>query len=93
VGITYYDTHQKGLFKDLAGFNDDSRAVAERIAGGTIQDWRAWHPEGQELPEPLHLALEAFIDGLARRQAITGLPPDPVPPDNYAVPSTFGSPL
>ena len=87
------DARQRGLIKDLAGFDDYGRAVAMRIAGGAIPDWRDWHPEGQELPEPLRRALEAFINGLFRRHAITGLPPDPVPPDNAAVPSAFGSPL
>ena len=87
------DACQKGLVKDWADFGDSGRAVAERIAGGTIPDWRVWHPEGQALPEPLRLALEAFINGLIRRQAISELPPDPVPPDNSAVPSAFGSPL
>ena len=87
------DACQKGLVKDWAGFTDYGRSVAECIAGGAIPDWHPWHPEGQALPEPLRLALEAFLNGLIQRQVISGLPPEAVPPDNATVPPTYGSPL
>jgi iron complex transport system substrate-binding protein len=60
------DANERGQVLDLSSFADYCKMVARELAGKSVTEWQTISFQG-ELPRPLHMACEAFINGLAAR--------------------------
>ncbi len=60
------DAYDRGQVRDLSAFADWCKMVAQELAGRPITTWRTVTFE-EELPLPVKMACEAFINGLAAR--------------------------
>ncbi|MEJ2672056.1 MAG: adenosylcobinamide amidohydrolase [Deltaproteobacteria bacterium] len=62
------DAYARGQVADLTAFTAYCRSIARDLAGKPVTAWRplSFSPE---LPRPLHLACEAFLNGLAARRS------------------------
>ncbi|MBI4643984.1 MAG: adenosylcobinamide amidohydrolase [Deltaproteobacteria bacterium] len=60
------DAHERGQVLDLSAFADYCRLIARELAGKPVTEWQTVTFQG-ELPRPVQMACEAFINGLAVR--------------------------
>ncbi len=67
------DAYERGQVLDLSAFADYCKMVARELAGKPVTEWQTISFQG-ELPRPLHMACEAFINGLAARSQPGGIP-------------------
>ncbi|MDO9532043.1 MAG: adenosylcobinamide amidohydrolase [Deltaproteobacteria bacterium] len=67
------DAYERGQVLDLSSFADYCKMVARELAGKPVTEWQTISFQG-ELPRPLHMACEAFINGLVARAQPGGKP-------------------
>jgi len=60
------DAQERGQVLDLSAFADYAKMMARELAGKPVTEWQTVTFPG-ELPRPLQMACEAFINGLAAR--------------------------
>ena len=60
------DACERGQGLDLSSFADYCHMVARELAGKPVTEWQTISFQ-EKLPRPLHMACEAFINGLAAR--------------------------
>lgn len=67
------DAYARGQVLDLSAFADYCRMIAQELAGKPVTAWRTVSFQ-EELPRPVQMACEAFINGLAVRAQQRGKP-------------------
>jgi len=67
TALALSDAYDRGQVRDLQAFADWCKLVAQELAGEPITVWRTINLEEGELPLPIKMACEAFINGLAAR--------------------------
>jgi ABC-type Fe3+-hydroxamate transport system substrate-binding protein/adenosylcobinamide amidohydrolase len=67
------DAYERGQVLDLNAFADYCKMIAQGLAGKPVTQWQTITFQ-RELPRPLHMACEAFINGLTVRAQAGGKP-------------------
>ncbi|MFZ5447789.1 MAG: adenosylcobinamide amidohydrolase [Thermodesulfobacteriota bacterium] len=73
MALALSDANERGQVLDLDAFADYCKLVAQNLAGKPVSQWQAVSFP-QELPPPLQMACEAFINGLTARAQPGGKP-------------------
>jgi ABC-type Fe3+-hydroxamate transport system substrate-binding protein/adenosylcobinamide amidohydrolase len=73
TALALNDAYERGQVLDLTSFADSCKMVAQELAGKPVTQWQEVSFQ-RDLPRPLQLACEAFINGLAARAQQSGKP-------------------
>jgi len=73
TALALSDAYERGQVLDLSAFADYCRLIARELAEKPVTEWQTVSFPG-ELPRPVQMACEAFINGLAVRAQSSGKP-------------------
>jgi iron complex transport system substrate-binding protein len=73
TALALSDAYERGQVLDLKAFADYCRLIARELAGKRVTNWQKVSFQ-KELPRPVQMACEAFINGLAARAQPGGKP-------------------
>jgi iron complex transport system substrate-binding protein len=73
TALALSDAYERGQVLDLSAFADYCKIIAQGVAGKPVTQWQTVSFQ-RELPRPVHMACEAFINGLTARTQPSGKP-------------------